>query len=122
MNFTKIIQCRCLDEPRSVEHWYNGSNKGKWKYSEKTVPIATAATTNPKLNSGFRGESSATNRLSHDRGTASSRRYSSKVSVIFVGFSQNLMSKRSWYRNSKYGILRKFVGRKSHYFVRTEEF
>jgi hypothetical protein len=44
------------------------------------------------------------------------------VSVIFVGFSQKLMSKRSWYINSEYGILRKFVGRKSHYFMRTEEF
>jgi hypothetical protein len=117
-----------LGELRSVERWHNDSNRGKSKYSGKqTVPNATATTTNPKqndprLNSGFRDEISVTNRLSHARGTASSRRYWSKVSVIFVGFSQKLMSKRSWYINSEYGILQKFMGRKSQYFMRTEEF
>jgi hypothetical protein len=116
-----------LDEPRSVERWYNDSNGEKSNYSGKEpfpMPLQPPQILNRMTRDWTRisrGESSVTNRLSHGRGTASSRRYSSKVSLIFVGFNQNLMLKRSWYINSEYEFLRKFVGRKSH-FMRTEEF
>jgi hypothetical protein len=50
--------------------WWNEDWQGKSKYSEKTCPIATLATTNltwpdPGLNPGRRGGKPATNRLSY---------------------------------------------------------
>jgi len=61
-----------------IEHWWNDTDKGKQKYSEKkkTCPSVTLSTTKPtqmdlRPNSCHRGEKPAINHLIH--GTAVSK-------------------------------------------------
>jgi len=113
--FYKNYTASLLDETRSVDVGtmiLRGKTEVLWK---ETVPmqLQPPQNTNRKTLDWTRVSAvRVRRRLSHGRGTANSRRHSLKVSVIFVGFSQNLMSKRSWYRNSKIWNFTKICGAK----------